>query len=66
MFLISSQYLRRWLMNARYEMLVGLYPPSQLRQMQSVRDALLDDPTSLDNRHTPVENNDGNEQEASG
>lgn len=53
-------------MNSRYEMLVGLYPPSQLRQMQSVRDALLDDPTSLDNRHTPVENNDGNEQEASG
>ena len=50
------------LMNKRYEALISLYPPDQLRQMERIRDALLDDPTSLDNRHEPVEAGNGNEE----
>lgn len=37
-------------MASRYEQLLALYPDSQLRQMERVRDAMLEDPTALDNR----------------
>lgn len=53
-------------MNKRYEALVSLYEPAQLRQMERIRDALLDDPTSLDNRHEPVEVQRGSEKEEVG
>lgn len=38
-------------MATRYEQLLALYPPEQLRQMEMIRERLLDDPTALDNRH---------------
>ena len=43
-------------MASRYEQLLALYPEAQLRQMERVRDAMLEDPTALDNRKDdPVE-----------
>lgn len=39
-------------MNKRYEALLALYPADQLAQMHRIKDALLDDPTALDNRHS--------------
>lgn len=38
-------------MATRYEQLLALYPPEQLKQMEMIREKLLDDPTALDNRH---------------
>lgn len=38
-------------MATRYEQLLALYPPEQRKQMEMIREKLLDDPTALDNRH---------------
>lgn len=46
-------------MASRYEQLLALYPEGQLRQMERVRDAMLDDPTALDNRKDEVLEEEG-------